>query len=256
MELTVQQIALILGAGLLAGFVNTMAGGGSFLTLAALEFAGLPPTIANGTNRVAIEIQTIMAVLGFRSKGISDFKLSLHFAIPALLGAIVGAHVATTYLPKVLFHRILAVAMLAMLAILIFNPKKWLQGRQIKLTGKRRALGYLVFFAVGIYGGAIQAGVGFLLIAPLVLVAGLDLVHTNSHKVFIIATYTLVALLLFALKGQVNWLIGLILALGNGAGGWLASRLAVEKGEKLVRVFLGVALAILSVRYLEIIPGF
>ena len=128
MELTVQQIALILGAGLLAGFVNTMAGGGSFLTLAALEFAGLPPTIANGTNRVAIEIQTIMAVLGFRSKGVSNFKLSLHFAIPALFGAIIGAHVATTYLPKVLFHRILAMAMLVMLAILIFNPKKWLLG--------------------------------------------------------------------------------------------------------------------------------
>ena len=86
------QIIIILGAGLIAGFMNTMAGGGSFLTLAALEFAGLPSAMANGTNRVAIAVQTIMAVLGFRSKGISNFKLSIQLAIPTLIGAIIGAY--------------------------------------------------------------------------------------------------------------------------------------------------------------------
>jgi len=124
------------------------------------------------------------------------------------------------------------------------------------LTGKRKLLGAIVFFIVGIYGGAIQAGVGFLLIASLVLVAGLDLVRVNSHKVFIIATYTLFALAMFTLKGQVDWFLGLILAVGNGVGGWLGSRLAVEKGEKLVRFVLGAMLVLLSVRYLDLIPGF
>ena len=146
--------------------------------------------------------------------------------------------------------------MLMMLAILVLNPKKWLQNRKVELTSRRRLLGYLVFFLVGLYGGAIQAGVGFLLIASLVLVAGLDLVRTNSHKVFIIGTYTLFALAMFALRGQVNWLLGLVLAVGNGTGGWIASRLAAAKGEKVVRIVLGIALAILSIRYLGIIPGF
>lgn len=255
MSVSPLQIVIILVAGLVAGFINTMAGGGSFLTLAALEFAGLPIGMANGTNRVAIEIQNIMAVLGFRSKGVADFRQSLQFAIPALLGAILGAYVVLD-LPAVIFHRFMAVAMLMMLIILVVNPKRWLKGQQVQFTPKRRMLGFVVFFAVGFYGGAIQAGVGFLLIASLVLIAGLDLVHTNSHKVFIIGTYTLFALLMFALRGQVNWVLGLVLAVGNGTGGWIASRLAAEKGEKVVRIVLGIALAVLSVRYLDIIPGF
>lgn len=255
MDITVLQVAVILGAGLIAGFINTMAGGGSFLTLAALELAGLPSAMANGTNRVAIEVQNIMAVMGFRSKGISDFKLSMHFAVPALLGAITGAYLVID-LPTIIFHRIMAVAMIMMLIILIVNPKRWLQGRDIALRGRRRWLAYLVFFAVGIYGGAIQAGVGFLLIAALVLVAGLNLVHTNSHKVFIVGLYTLFALLTFALRGQVNWLLGLVLSVGNGTGAWAASRLAAEKGERVVRIVLGIALVVLTVRYLDIIPGF
>lgn len=249
------QIVIILGAGLVAGFINTMAGGGSFLTLAALEFAGLPSAMANGTNRVAVEAGTILSALGFRSKGISNPRLSLQFAIPALLGAVLGAYLVID-LPKAVFHKVLAVAMLLMLAILILNPKKWLKRGEVDFSGSRRLLGYLVFFIVGIYGGAIQAGVGFLLIGSLVLVAGLDLVRTNSHKVFIVGTYTLFALLMFALRGQVNWLMGLVLSVGNGAGSWIASRLAAEKGEKVVRIVLGLALAVLSVRYLGIIPGF
>lgn len=255
MDVTPIQIAIILVAGLVAGFVNTMAGGGSFLTLAALDFAGLPIVMANGTNRVAIEVQNILAVLGFKSKGVSDWKLSLQFAIPALLGAILGANVAINLADDV-FRRVMAVAMILMLVILVVNPKKWLANRQVEMTPTRRIVGYLVFFAVGFYGGAIQAGVGFLLIASLVLVAGLDLVRTNSHKVFIIAVYTVFALATFAIRGQVNWILGVVLAIGNGSGGWIASRLAVEKGEKLVRIVLGVMLVVLAVRYLGIIPGF
>jgi uncharacterized membrane protein YfcA len=255
MQATFLQIIIILISGLVAGFVNTIAGGGSFLTLAALELAGLPGALANGTNRVAIEIQNIMAVLGFRSKGISNLRLSAALAFPALLGAILGAYIVID-LPEIVFHRVLAVAMLIMLVILIVNPKRWLSGREVKLTPGRAVIGFMVFFAIGFYGGAIQAGVGFLLIAALVLVAGLDLVKTNSHKVFIVGTYTLFALLMFALRGQVNWLLGLILAVSNGAGAWVASRLSVDKGERLVRIVLGVMLVVLTVRYLGLIPGF
>ncbi|MBC7234570.1 MAG: sulfite exporter TauE/SafE family protein [Chloroflexi bacterium] len=252
MEVTLLQIALILGSGVIAGFVNTIAGGGSFLTLAALEFAGLPILVANGTNRVAVEVQNIMAVAGFRSKGVSDFRQSLHFAVPALVGAILGAYFVTN-LDKTIFYRIMGVAMLMMLAILILNPQKWLHGREVIFTPGRRILSYVVFLAIGFYGGAIQAGVGFLLIAALVLVAGLDLVRTNSHKVFIVGTYTLFALLTLALRGQVNWILGFVLAVGNGVGAWIAARMSVERGDRFVRVALGVILAVLSLRYLGIV---
>jgi hypothetical protein len=255
MEISVWHILIILGSGLLAGFINTLAGGGSFLTLAALDLAGLPAAMANGTNRVAVAVQNVAAVMGFRSKGVGDWRFSIQLAIPSLFGAVLGAYVVID-LPEVLFRRVLAAAMLIMLAILIIRPERWIKKREIAFTGKRCALAYVVFFALGFYGGAIQAGVGFFLIAALVLFAGLDLVKTNSHKVFIVGSYTILALLMFAWRGQVNWVLGLVLAVGNSTGAWIASRLAVAKGDPLVRWVLGIMLAVLSIRYLGIIPGF
>lgn len=250
------QIAVVLISGLIAGFINTMAGGGSFLTIVALEFAGIGDiTIANGTNRVAVEVGAILSTLGFKSKGVSNFRLGLHFAIPATFGSVVGAQIAST-MPTDVFKRVLAVAMLMMLATLTVDTKGWLAKRKVTMTPRRRILAYLAFFGVGIYGGAIQAGVGFLLIGALVLLAGQDLVRTNFFKVFIVLIYTVIALVIFAVNGQVNWLLGCILAVGNGAGGWLTSRLMVDKGEGLVKVVLGVMLVVMSVRYLQIIPGF
>jgi uncharacterized membrane protein YfcA len=159
-------------------------------------------------------------------------------------------------MPVETFKRILGVAMLLMLITLVLDPKKRLANRKVEMTPRRRVVAYLAFFVVGIYGGAIQAGVGFLLIATLVLLAGQDLVHASFFKVFTVAVYTVVALVTFALNGQVNWLLGSVMAVGNGVGGWLTSRLVVTKGDRLVRVVLGIMLAVMGVRYLGIIPGF
>ncbi len=249
MEITWVHIVLILVAGFVCGIINTLAGGGSFLTLAALDLVGLPGNVANGTNRLAILFQNISAVAGFRSKGASNFRTSLHFAIPALFGAILGAYLIID-LPEVVFQRVLGIAMLIMLAILVLNPQKWLNGHEVRMTPGRRVLIYIVFFFVGIYGGAIQAGIGFLMIASLVLTAGVNLINANMHKVFIGAVYTVFALATFALRGQVHWWLGIVLAIGNGAGAWFSSRLAVEKGQGMVRVVLGVALVVLAARYL------
>jgi len=214
MEITWLHLAAVLAAGLVAGYVNTMAGGGSFLTLFALELVGLPAMTANGTNRIAIEIQSILGILGFKSKGMADWRLSLHFAIPALLGAIVGAFVVID-LPDAIFHRVLGVALLFMLAVMILNPKQWLRERH-----------------------------------------GMGLVRTNSHKAFIVGLYTLAALAMFAAAGHVSLLYGVLMGAGGGLGAWIASRLSVEKGEKVVRPVLMIMLGVMAVRYLGIIPGF
>ena len=254
MQFDLVKIALILVTGVVAGILNVMAGGGSLLTLPMLIFLGLPSATANGTNRVAIEVQNIIAVLGFRSKGISNLKLSTLFAVPALVGAIVGARIAIE-LPDKLFNQILAGVMILALALILWNPTRRLKRNEITMTPTRRLVAILVFFLVGIYGGFIQAGVGFILIAALVLITGLDLVRTNSHKVFIIAVYTLSALATFALEGKVDWVLGLVLAVGNGVGGWIGSRFQVAKGEKWVRIVLIVAVVAMAVRLSGIIPG-
>jgi len=243
------EITVLIFSGLAVGFINTLAGGGSFLTLAALDFVGLPIAIANGSNRLGILLGAIAGALGFRSKGASEIKTSLHYAIPAFFGAILGAYLVID-LPEVVFERLLGVCMLLMLAILILNPKKWLEGRAVTMTPRRRAISYVVFFLVGIYGGAIQAGIGFLLIASLVVTAGVDLVKANMHKVFITATYTVVALLIFALQDQVNWAYGLVLTIGYGLGSWLSSRVAMDKGQGFVRLVLALSLVVLAAQYL------
>ena len=146
--------------------------------------------------------------------------------------------------------------MIMMLFILIVRPNRFIKERDAELTPTRRIVSYVVFFALGIYGGAIQVAIGFLLITALVAVAGVNLVKSNMHKVFIIGTYTLFALLMFALRGEVNWVLGILMAAGNATGAWVASRLAAEKGEKVVRIVLIAMLAFLSLRYLGIINLF
>ncbi|MHB1318291.1 MAG: sulfite exporter TauE/SafE family protein [Anaerolineae bacterium] len=249
MQITLAHAVLLIVAGFVSGIINTLAGGGSFLTLAALDFAGLPITIANGSNRLGILLGAVAGALGFRSKGASEINASLHYAIPAFFGAILGAYLVID-LQEVVFERVLGVCMLLMLAILIINPKKLLEGREVTMTPRRRALSYVVFFLVGIYGGAIQAGIGFLLIASLVVMAGVDLVKANMHKVFITATYTVVALLIFALQGQVNWAYGLVLTIGYGLGSWFSSRVSIDKGQGFVRIVLALSLIVLAAQYL------
>lgn len=255
MEASLLQITLILISGLVAGFVNALAGGGSFLTLAALEFAGLTPASANGTNRVAVLVQNIAAVAGFRSKGVFDHRMSMGYALPSVFGSILGALVVVQ-LDERIFHRALAVAMLVMLVTLVFDVEKWIKDKR---AGKGPVSPWIVipvFFAVGFYGGAIQAGVGFFLIAALVAIAGLDLVRTNGMKVFIAGLFTVVALVVFIVQGQVVWLLGAVLSVGNAVGAWVASRMAASRGDRLVKGVLIVMLAVMAVRYLEIIPGF
>jgi len=239
-------------AGCVAGFMNVMAGGGSLITLPILIFMGLDGPVANGTNRVAILIQNVVATAGFAQQGLSDFKLSLSLALCALPGAVLGAYVGTR-IGGVLFNRILAGVMLMVLLLMAFKKKRSAEPAHEK-TGKRRwwrvVPAHLLMVATGFYGGFIQAGVGFIMMAVLHGVLGLDLVRVNMHKVFIIGIYTLAALLVFASKGQVLWPAGLVLAAGNAFGGWIATRLALKRGEGLIRWILYIALVAMAAKLL------
>ncbi len=248
------QIPIVLVAGIMAGFFNTLAGGGSLLSVPVLIFVGLPATMANGTNRVAILVQNILAVAGFKRHGVADFKLSLQLALPAVVGAVVGARLAVDIADAV-FEKVLAVIMLLVLGLILWNPTRRWQGGQAVLGPTRRLLAVGAFFLVGVYGGFVQAGVGFIIIAVLTTITGLDLVRTNSHKVFVVGVYTLAALATFALNGKVDWVIGLVLAVGTGLGGWIGSQWAVLKGERWIRVVLTIAVLAMAAKLLGLIPG-
>ena len=240
------EVPLILVTGVFAGFLNTVAGGGSLLTLPVLIFLGLSPaTAANGTNRIAVIVQNASAIIGFRRKGVSDFGYSALLTLPALVGAWFGAQFAVET-DEVIFNRVLAGIMIAVLLLTLFNPTKKLQSETANLSLPRKIIGMLIFFFVGVYGGFIQAGVGFIIIAALTLTNGFNLVRTNAIKVFVIFFYTIIALIAFI--RYVDWPLGLTLAVGNATGAWIGSHWVVAKGDKWIRVVLVVTVLAFAIR--------
>ncbi|MFQ5787491.1 MAG: sulfite exporter TauE/SafE family protein [Thermodesulfobacteriota bacterium] len=244
-------IPVVFIVGIIAGFINTLAGGGSLLTLPILIFLGLPTAVANGTNRLAIITQCLFAVAGFKRKGVSNFKLSLLLSVPAIFGAIIGAQFAVD-VSDILFKRILAVIMLLVLGLILWNPRRDL-GSLMSSERNHLIITMIVFFFIGFYGGFMQVGVGFIIIAALTTITRLSLVETNSHKVFIVGIYTICALIVFAFNGKVCWEIGLCLAAGMGIGGWIGSHWAVARGERWIRLMLTVCVIAMVIKLLGLI---
>lgn len=244
-------------AGLIAGFINVMAGGGSLLVMPILVIMlGMPGPAANGTTRLAILAQNASAIAGFRNKGFSDFRLSLSLAVCALPGAALGAFYATK-LEGVWFNRTLAAVMIGVMIVMALDKRHPVapggaaaQNESAWKQKQRLLAGHGLMVLVGFYGGFIQAGVGFILMAILHRVMGLDLVRVNMHKVFIVATYTTLAIGFFAWSGNIHWMRGIILAAAMAAGGWIGSSVAVAKGEGLIRIVLNVALVVLVIKLL------
>lgn len=245
MDLELWQLFLLAGVGVLSGFLNVMAGGGSLLALPVLIFMGLPGNVANGTNRVAIVAQNASAVTSFIRKGYSEFRTMLTLALCAVPGAAMGAYLGTQVSGE-LFNRILGGLMIVLLILMSRKQRD----AEVTENPKRLVLGHILMVAVGFYGGFIQAGVGFFLMAVLYRVVGLDLVRVNAYKVFIIGIYTLVALAIFADKGQVLWIAGASLAVGTTIGGWIGAHFTVKRGERLIRIVLNAVLIVMAVRLL------
>ncbi len=242
------QAALLVAVGVVGGFLNVMAGGGSLLTVPVMVFMGLPGPVANGTNRIAILAQNITAIATFARRGFSDFRLSITLAACAIPGAVAGAMVGTR-LEGVWFNRALALIMLGVMLVMHFD-----RGGQAGAAAgpSRRQLisGHILMVGAGFWGGFIQLGVGFIIMPILNRVMGLDLVRTNMHKVFIIASYTVVALLVFASQVELLWIVGLALALGNSIGGYLGAHFTVTRGEGLIRLVLNLVLVAFIVKLL------
>lgn len=242
---------LIILAGFVAGFINTLAGSGSLVTLPLMMFIGLSPHMANGTNRVAILLQNIVGVSSFRKKDMLDTRGALYLGIPAVLGSIVGAKLAVS-LDEDVMRTTIGAIMVFMLLVIIVRPKRWLTGELTYLEGRPSILQLIIFFFIGIYGGFIQAGVGIFLLAGLVLGIGYDLVRANAVKVGIVLFFTIFSISVFISKGHVNWLIGLVLAIGNMLGAWFGARVAAEKGAVWVRRLLIAVVTISAAKLLGV----
>jgi len=232
---------LVIVAGIFAGFVNTLAGSGSLLTLPLLMFLGLPANIANATNRIGVLAQSFVGAWSFRKQKIYTIRESLWMALPATAGSFLGSLVAVQ-INEHIMELLIGGLLIFMFFIILYKPENWVREHALHITPRRRWWVSVIFFFIGIYGGFIQAGVGFFLLAALVLGAGMGLTKANALKVVIVAIFTSVALVVFMISGQVNYFIGIILAVGQAFGAYVASKFAVSWGPKVVRVILLVAI--------------
>lgn len=240
---------LVVLVGFVAGFINTIAGSGSLLTLPLLIFLGLPANIANGTNRIGVLLQSLVAVGSFKQKKVFEWKEGIWLSIPAIVGSFVGAAFAVN-LDDQLMNRVIGGLLIFMFFLMIYKPEKWIKKQEQMVHAKPSVIQLLIFFAIGFYGGFIQAGVGFFLLAGLVLGAGFDLLKANAIKVLIVFAFTLVALAVFIYNDQVDYKLGLILAIGSMAGAWVATHVAIKKGSEFIRWFVLAAVFVFAVKLL------
>ncbi len=241
---------MLFALGVIAGFINVMAGGGSTLTLPALIFLGLTPGEANGTNRIAILIQNISAVASFKKEKYSQFAVSWKLALFTLPGAIIGA-LAAVKISDEIFQKILGIVLIGV-AVSIILPKGSITVEEKRTAKNIPAKVFVAMFFVGFYGGFVQAGVGFLLMFVLHFLMRADLVRVNMHKVFIVLIYTVPAVLIFAIGGKIDFVWGLVLAAGNAVGAWQSAKVSARKGQKAIKIILAVVIIIMSIKLLNI----
>jgi len=225
---------ILIFAGIMVGFINTLAGGGSAISLSVLMMMGLSPAMANGTNRIGILLQNIAAVGSFKKQKVLDSRKSLLLSIPAVLGSLLGAWMAVD-IEKDIFEKAIGIILIIMLIFMFYKPKKWVMENTELVNKPISWKQFALFFAIGIYGGFIQVGVGYFLLASLVLGAGYDLVKANAAKVLIVGMYMIFSIVIYIYHDLVNYTMGFTLAIGTVIGALIASKLAVKKGAKFVR---------------------
>lgn len=215
-------------AGVVAGIINTLAGSGSLITLPIFMFlCGLPADIANGTNRVGIIFQSAIGLRGFQKSAKVNYENSTWIVAPAVLGALIGAWLASEMSAKQM-KLVIGGLMVVMLAVLLINPKRWIRESDPETRNNKRALSILIYFAIGIYGGFIQAGVGIFLLAAIVLVSKYSLKDGNGIKLLVILAFAIPTLAVFCWHNQVHFGYGIAMAVCQSIGAVLGVKFATK----------------------------
>lgn len=236
-------ILFLVGYG--AGALNTLAGGGSFITVPLLIFTGLEPTVANATNRLGIWLQSVFGLNKFRRMGFFPKKYSMAAAVPASVGAVIGAYAATVVTDDA-FRKYFAFFMVLMTLVTFFKPSSRETREDVTLSGRALGVNTVLYFFVGVYSGFVQAGVGFLTIAACVL-AGLDMVRANAVKMFLNLITATMSVAIFIYGGKILFLPGIVLGVGMSLGAVHAAGFSVKVSNNFLKKFVSVIVIIFAV---------
>ena len=211
-------------AGVGTGIINTLVGSGSLITLPIYVFmCGLPADVANGTNRIGVLVQSAVGYGAFKKQSPELAQGNVWLSVPCVLGGMLGAWLATD-LDAQTMNQVIGGLMIAMVGVLLINPKQWLKEVQDQERRDKKISTLLLFFVIGLYAGFIQAGTGVFLIMALVLVAKYTLRETTGFKLLVIVLLSVPALIIFALAGDVHLGYGLAMAVAQSVGALLAVR--------------------------------
>jgi len=238
-------IVAVLLVGVIVGFINIVSAGGSMLTLPLLIFFGLPSNVANGTNRIAIMVQNVFALYQFHKTRHLNWRMGLLLAIPATVASVYGARLAVD-IDHSTFDTLLATFMVIFAVLLILKPQRYIKSKfnpKISIV-----LLFLAFLFIGIYGGALQAGVGFFIILTLLLlVPQIPMGEMHGIKTLVVTIYISVSTFVFIFNGLVDWKFAVALSLGSAIGGSLGGKYASVLPDKLLQRILIVAIIFFAI---------
>ncbi|PXF30987.1 membrane protein [Pokkaliibacter plantistimulans] len=235
MELEITTLIVLALVALVAGFIDSMAGGGGLITIPALLAAGVPPTMALATNKLQSSFGSFAATLYFLKRGMIDLASMKWAVICTFVGSALGT-LLVQQIDSSQLSRILPYLLVGFACYFLFSPR-------ISDSDSHRRLSYnafalLVGTGVGFYDGFFGPGTGSFFAMAFVALAGLGMAKATAHTKLLNFTSNMASLLFFIIGGKVLWTVGLTMAIGQILGARLGSRMVVAKGVKLIRPLL------------------
>lgn len=220
------EYAIAIIGGLIGGFMNTVASSGTAVTLPLLMFMGLPPAVANATNRIPVFWGLLIATITFIRAGVINWRLALKVVTPSTAGAIIGALIVDR-IPAELVKTLIVIAVVMALLLLLSNFKKAFE-RTIEALPRYRWQEAIYLFFVGLWIGLIVLDGGTYLLMVLMLSMQLPLLKANAYKNLASLFTSGISLVVMAIDGNVNWGIGGIMAIGSISGGYIGAKFSMH----------------------------
>jgi len=236
----------------LAGFVDSVAGGGGLISLPAYLFCGIPAHMASGTNKVVNSIGTSVAAGKYIKSGKINLRFAVIAAVFALLGSAIGTETAVFLSEKVL--KIIILCALPVAAVILTVKKDFGREDAIKPRDYKRSTEYalcaLIGLFIGCYDGMVGPGTGTFMIMAFTAVMGMDLLTSSGcAKVGNLAS-NIASAVVWIINGHVYWALVIPAALCNVLGNYLGARYAIKGGSKRIRSMIFVVLGLLFIKIL------
>lgn len=223
-------ILYLLLAGTLAGFMNTVASSGTAVTLPMMIFLGIPPAVANATNRLPLLSGSLMAIIHFHSTKLMPWRKALLLSVPVAIGTAAGA-LFIGRLSGESIKSVLVVALGVSVVVILLNRGMDFNRRPGEEAGLTW-ISYMLVLLVGLWAGAIVLDSAIFLLFVLIFNQRLDIVRANAVKAVLLFTVSIVSILIFAFNGTIDYKAGIVLSIGSVAGSYWGSRFAIMESSR------------------------